>query len=330
MGRPLRIDAPRLVSHVYNRAVGRRAAFETDEDRLRFIGLLEIAVQKGLLEVLAYVLLGNHFHLIVRSQGTLSKALQFIGGTYARGFNERSDRSGPLWGSRFGSKPVRSRRYGFGLLRYVDDNPVEAGLVLRSVDYPFGSARWYAQSEGPAWLNRSWVEELVCERAGLAHYDPAAYARVVGGGVSPALRSIIQRRMESRAVADELDQLLDGRANYLPQWLLERARIADAMPPHAPIADFSTVQRAIQEAKDRCPSWTVSHGGRAHCGWTLVEVGLLRTAGAATFQEISAAVGVATSHAFGLEKIHRAVMLSDPSYARVVSDLAADVLRRCY
>jgi putative transposase len=159
MPRPPRVRDPDIAFHVTNRALGRRLAFESDIDRRFFLSLLAKAVRRHFLLVLAYSLMGTHFHLFVRSRiGDLADAMQFLLGDYTRGFNAHRERQGPLWGRRYFARPVRSPRYSQCVVRYLDFNPVKANLCRTPSEYPFGSAYHYARRNGPPWLDRAWVE----------------------------------------------------------------------------------------------------------------------------------------------------------------------------
>ena len=79
MPRALRIDFTGVWLHIWNRALGQRNAFETDQDMRRFLLRLALEVRAGLIEIHAYAILANHFHLLVRSvKGQISRAMQRI------------------------------------------------------------------------------------------------------------------------------------------------------------------------------------------------------------------------------------------------------------
>lgn len=90
--------------------------------------------------VYAYCLMGNHFHLAVKVSGaTLSSIMQRILTGYASVFNERHDRSGHLFQARYKAVLCLDDRYLLGLIRYIQMNPVRAGLVDRPEDWPWSS-----------------------------------------------------------------------------------------------------------------------------------------------------------------------------------------------
>ena len=161
------IGLPRLYGawhHVMNRGIARRSVFQGRAPARYFCSRLARVVRLGMLEVHAFSLVTTHFHLLVRSpQGRLSEAMRVVQNEFVRWFNRRNRRDGALFRGRFLSKPVESLSYRRTLVRYIDQNPVLAGLVQRAADYPYGSAWHYASMRGPLWLTRDWVEASVID-----------------------------------------------------------------------------------------------------------------------------------------------------------------------
>jgi len=129
MTRRPREDEPGSWHHVTNRALARRSFFETRADIRMFLSGIARAVRRGQIEVHAWCVLTTHFHLLVRSpKGELSAAMQRIQNQYVRYFNRRRQRDGSLVRGRFFSRHVDSFTYRRTLVRYIDANPVAAGL----------------------------------------------------------------------------------------------------------------------------------------------------------------------------------------------------------
>lgn len=142
MARSLRLDVPGMPFHVVQRGVNRAPCFHGDSDRSFYLAALEKAASTYECHVHAYVLMSNHVHLLVtaRRDGGISSMMQSLGRRYVRWFNERHDRTGTLWEGRFRSGPVASDRYLLTCYRYIERNPVRAGMVERAVDYAWSSA----------------------------------------------------------------------------------------------------------------------------------------------------------------------------------------------
>src|SRR5213079_35370 len=129
MGRPNRRDPPGQWHHAWGRGIAKKPIFETSREIRRFEAALARAVHRGDLEVHSFVFMTTHFHLLIRSpRGMLSKALGRVLWDFTTYDNRTRDRDGTVWKGRFGSKAVTSLRYRRAVVRYIDDNPVEAGL----------------------------------------------------------------------------------------------------------------------------------------------------------------------------------------------------------
>ena len=123
--------------------------------------LAEIAPRYGI-EVHCHCLMGNHFHLQVRSTlGQISAAMRDLTGRYARYFNRRHGRRGALFGGRFVSKLITSDAQWVATWLYIVANPAELGYAA-PVDYRWSSARAYAGlAPPPDWLHTSFAIGLV-------------------------------------------------------------------------------------------------------------------------------------------------------------------------
>ena len=155
MARPLRIEFPGALDHVTSRGNERRAIFRSDRDRRTFLTLLEQAATRFGWSVTAYVLMTNHFHLVIQTpEPNLSRGMQWLNGTYAARFNQRHQRAGHLFQGRFHAFLVEKEAYFAELLRYVVLNPVRAKMVERPEDYRWSSYRATAGLEAaPPWLD---------------------------------------------------------------------------------------------------------------------------------------------------------------------------------
>jgi REP element-mobilizing transposase RayT len=158
MARALRVQYPGAVHHVTSRGNERKRIFRSDVDRRRFIELLAEAVQRFAWRLSAWVLMPNHFHLVLETPEhlTLSDGMQWLNGTYAEWFNSRHKRVGHLFQGRFKSFLIEKEAYLQNVARYVVLNPVRAGMVQRPEAYRWSSYRATAGLEpAPEWLDLS-------------------------------------------------------------------------------------------------------------------------------------------------------------------------------
>lgn len=146
MARPLRIHFPDVPLHLVQRGHDRRACFHSEQDRLHYLSLLHEVLSRSVISLHAYVLMTNHIHLLVTPTvaGSVSSAIKAIGGRYVRYFNERYGRVGTLWDGRFRSSLVQTERYLFACQRYIELNPVRAGVVADPASHRWSSYRHHA------------------------------------------------------------------------------------------------------------------------------------------------------------------------------------------
>jgi putative transposase len=135
--------APRILIegglyHAYNRFARGEEVFSDPEEAIAFLDLLRELKQRDDLQVLAWCLLSNHYHIAVRTSAVpLSRTMRTLQGGFAKAFNRRWKRSGPLWQSRYQTRLVDSQRYFERLVFYIHLNPVRAGLVKDPLEYVF-------------------------------------------------------------------------------------------------------------------------------------------------------------------------------------------------
>jgi putative transposase len=143
MARARRLLNAGLTQHIITRGNNRCDIFRAERDYAFFLGGLRDAASRFHLEVHSYVLMTNHLHVIAtpRCEGALTKVMHRLGTTYAGYFNRRYGRTGALFEGRFKSMVIDTERYWFTCMRYVELNPVRAGLVVEPVDYRWSSYR---------------------------------------------------------------------------------------------------------------------------------------------------------------------------------------------
>ncbi len=145
MARLPRLNLPGHLHHVIQRGNNRQRIFVDSEDFEMMLALLAENAQKYGVAVHAYVLMDNHFHLLVTpASGTaLPQFMQSVGRRYVQYFNRRHGRTGTLWEGRYRSTVLQPERYLLACMAYVDLNPVRAGHVVQASDYPWSShAHW--------------------------------------------------------------------------------------------------------------------------------------------------------------------------------------------
>jgi REP-associated tyrosine transposase len=111
-------------------------------DRNWLMTILADVVARSRWRLYAYCLMGNHFHLVVRTElELLSAGMKLLKGRYAHLFNQRHRRSGHLFEARYASIPIRREQHAIQVMAYVALNPVAAGLCPRAADWLWSSHR---------------------------------------------------------------------------------------------------------------------------------------------------------------------------------------------
>ena len=188
MVRPLRIEYPGAVYHVTARGDRREPIAKDDIDRAGFLAVVGQALERFDAHAWAYCLMGNHYHLLIRTrEANLSRLMRHINGVYTQTFNRRHQLTGHLFQGRFKAILVDSNSYLLEVCRYVDLNPVRANMVERPDAYRWSSYRALIGLAGmPDWLDAQSVYAQVAP--GKSALDAAAeYAEFVAQGHGIAL-----------------------------------------------------------------------------------------------------------------------------------------------
>ncbi len=141
MPRTPRIESPLIPMHITQRGINRCRVFLDDEDFHHFKQTMAEAFAEEGIALHAYVLMGNHYHLLLTAPapGIIGFAMRRIGARFVPCYNWKHGRTGGLWEGRFKSCLVESERYFLNVQRYIELNPVRAGMVERAEHYRWSS-----------------------------------------------------------------------------------------------------------------------------------------------------------------------------------------------
>jgi putative transposase len=160
MPRAKRVVAVGLPHHVTQRGNGRQDVFLSDGLRRVYLELLAEHAARNGLRVLAYSLMTNHVHLVAipESERSLANTFRHAHSRFSQYWNTEFHRIGHLWQNRFYSCPVEETA-AWRVIRYVEQNPVRAGIVGQAAAYAWSSARTHAGLEASALLDGAWWSE---------------------------------------------------------------------------------------------------------------------------------------------------------------------------
>ncbi len=206
MARHPRLALPGYPHHVIQRGNNRQPIVLDEADRKMLYSLWLEESQRHKVAVNAYVLLDNHFHLLLTppSEEAMSLMMQSVGRSYVRYFNKRHNRTGTLWEGRYKSSVLDSEAYLLTCMSYIDLNPVRAGLVEAPENFDWSSYKHLIGQK---------IDKLVTPHAlywGLGNTPfsrEAAYAEFVSSGLSATIQK------------DLTESVLKGRVVGRPEFL---------------------------------------------------------------------------------------------------------------
>ena len=142
MPRVARAVAEGFPHHVIQRGNNRQKVFFAHTTREKYLDLLKEYSQRWSASILAYCLMTNHVHILARPNQpeSLAKMMQGVTLGYTRYRNKRYKKTGRLWESRYYSSIIDEEDYLWAVARYIEQNPVRAGIVKKAEDYPYSSA----------------------------------------------------------------------------------------------------------------------------------------------------------------------------------------------
>ncbi len=208
MARLPRLTLPGYPHHVIQRGNNRQPIFTTMADYRYFLQLLDENSKKFEVAIHAYVLMGNHFHLLVSPQAAdgLPQMMQAVGRRYVRYFNDLQGRSGTLWEGRYRSTLIQTDRYLLTCMAYIDLNPVRAGLVADPKDYPWSSYGHYAGSRADKLIA---PHPLFWSLGNTPFSREAAYAEMVRAGINADQQAVLTQSVLSGWPLGEADFVAD-------------------------------------------------------------------------------------------------------------------------
>ncbi len=159
MARAHRLDPVDGIHHVVNRGIDHGDVFIDDDSRLEFGRCLAVIAERYGVRVLAYCLMTNHFHLVVRCpSGGLPDAMQYLAGVFTRRTNDRLGRDGPIFRGRYTSRLITTSRYVLNAISYTHRNALDLPGVTSVEAYRWSSHRAYlGLRPTPEWLDTGHV-----------------------------------------------------------------------------------------------------------------------------------------------------------------------------
>ncbi len=226
MPRTGRIVVANYSHHLVHRGHNRDAVFLTDSDRWTYLDSIREFRRTLGLKIYGYCLMTNHVHLIVdpgADGATIGRLMKRLAGRHTRRLNRLNSRTGTAWEGRYKCSPIDTDSYLLACSRYVDLNPVRAGVVSRPEDYAWSSFRALAGFSECDWLDTSPCYQAL---AGSSEARQQRYREFVGSGVGEselqAIRNAVRRNQLTgsdgfvRQIEDRLTRRISTRAPGRP------------------------------------------------------------------------------------------------------------------
>jgi putative transposase len=266
MARPLRIEFPGGIYHVTSRGDRQEPIFMEDRDRLLLLKILGQAMGRFDSTVIAYCLMGNHYHVVMRTRRpNLSQVMRHINGVYAQAFNRRHGVVGHLFQGRFKSIHVDRDAYFMEVCRYTELNPVRAGMVEGAVDWKWSSYRSHCGlAPAPDWLETLELHGHLLGRDARTKADRLEAARLYAGFVEAGR----DQRLWERSLRQEIflgdEPFIERVQRFLDETDLAVAEIP-RIQRHSPNLDWLDA---------RCSRDETLHRAYVHGGMTMSEIAL--------------------------------------------------------
>jgi putative transposase len=251
MGRLRRLEYPGGLWHVTNRGVEKRQIFLDARDGRTFLRFLADAIPRFRWRLHAYVLMSNHYHLLVETvEPTLSSGMQRLGGDYADFFNWRHERTGHLFQGRFKAHLIDTDPYLLEVARYIVLNPVRARLVGSPEEWRWSSYNATAGLEpAPPWLTTA----MILSRFGSLK-PPEYYREFVAAGIgsseSPWKGLVDQTFLGSAAFIERVQSRFAGMSETVAVEEIARAvaEVTGTAPEASPLVRMAYAALARSEA----------------------------------------------------------------------------------
>lgn len=188
--------------HVMLRGNARQILFESDSDRRAFLATLDRSLEEPGLRLIAWCLMDNHVHLLVDDpEGKISHAIRRLATSYAMRYNRKADRVGHVFQDRFRSQPIDTERQLLEVVRYIHNNPEEAGIC------PAGEYPWSSYSEYTGHSIRCGTDSVLEMLGGAEGFrsfcsERASIAYQPSFGKKPTEQMLIESALELLGVDD--------------------------------------------------------------------------------------------------------------------------------
>lgn len=286
MARLLRIQYAGAWYHVMNRGGERRQVFRDDRDYRAFVTLLNETSQMWQVEVHAYCLMPNHYHLLLHTPlANLSRVMRHLNGVYTQRFNGRWQRDSHLFRGRYKALLVEDEGYLSEVVRYIHLNPVKGGLVEAPDRYRWSSYPYYlGRGDKPACLRTACILQRYARRLNKARRELVAFT---ASGVPEKLQEALDGRRWPAVLSSEAFRMW-VEDNFVPERRDREVVYAVPARPRLTLTQLTAVVSRLAGVP-----WSVITAGRETEArdWRKLAILAMRRELGLTYVKISRAIG---------------------------------------
>ena len=241
MGRPLRIEFKNAVYHITSRGNERKKIYRDDCDKEKFLGLLEDYKNRYNFLIHCFVLMDNHYHLVIETlRPNLIKIMHGLNSGYTGYFNKKYKRSGHLFQGRYKAIIVDKENYLLELSRYVHLNPLRAKIINKPQDYKWSSYGGYIRKKEVNNLNNyNWILSIFGneEKKSRRHYKEFIEEGIEKKLDNPIKRAVANMILGSKEFIESIMEKIDK--DEIGQEIANRNEILKTINPQEVIKEVS-------------------------------------------------------------------------------------------
>ncbi len=309
MARPLRIEIADAIYHVMSRGNEKRNIFRDDNDYTKFLTYLSDGTQVYRYRMLAYVLMPNHYHVMLQTiEPNLSRAMHHLNTAYTVYFNKRHNRVGHLFQGRYKAILIQKNPYLLEVSRYIHLNALRAGLITDLLKYRWSSYHYYVRRRAkPRWLEVNDILEMLSENP---RKQSRLYKRFVEDGFSetssPFEKVYAQTILGEQDFVDEVMDMIDLKKN---QEIPASRKLIDRY-------GFDNILSAVSRVTNKSTA-EILDGGRFSLERKIL-IYFLRVKTAMSLKEIGERFGISYSAVSQTKKIFESNLQQDESLIGIV------------
>jgi REP element-mobilizing transposase RayT len=161
LNKRLRVEYPGAMYHVIQRGNNREFIFDRNKDKCFILDSMKQVFEFYGVDMIAYVIMGNHYHLVVRTwENGLGKIMHRLNTRFSVYYNQDKKRSGHVFQGRYQATPIEDERYLMAVVRYIHRNPVRAGICQKVEDYRWSSDSYYCGNDTD-WVKKDLLLNLL-------------------------------------------------------------------------------------------------------------------------------------------------------------------------